>query len=247
LREFLRSVSLFSDLDDPELDRLAALAREEKLPAYRMVFREGDPVDALFVVREGTVTVFRDEPGKPQQVLARLPAGSFFGEMGLLNDSPSRFASARTATATALLRIERDDFVAFLADHPRLEIRFRSEIIRRRGMNVALLLDLAGQREVRIRLGVAVVAEWPNGRRDMVVLENLSQGGVGLSGVPPGWQVGFPVHFRLGLADQPAVLEVDGLVAWREAETVGISFAPGAAVDPARLQRALRRFAERVR
>jgi CRP-like cAMP-binding protein len=247
LREFLRSISLFSDLDDRNLDQLVALAHEESLPAYRMVFREGDPVDAFFLVREGAVTVFRDEAGKPQQVLARLPAGSFFGEMGLLHDKACRFASARTATATTLLRICKGDFVAFLTGNPALEIRFRSEIVRRRGMNVAALLSLAGQRDVRIRLGVAAVASWADGRRDEVAVENLSQGGIGLSRAPLDWQIGVPVRFSLGLADEPALIEVDGVVAWREADTVGISLRPGAAVDATRLQRALRRFSESVR
>lgn len=212
-----------------------------------MVFREGDPVDAFFVVREGAVTVFRDEPGKPQQVLARLPEGSFFGEMGLLSDQACRVASARTATATTLWRIDKGDFVGFLTGNPALEIRFRSAIVRRRGMNVALLLGLAGQRDVRIRLGVGAIVAWADGRRDDVVLENLSQGGVGLSRVPLGWQVGLPVRFGLGLADEPGVLEVDGVVAWREGDTVGISFRPGTAVDATRIQRALRRFSESVR
>jgi len=247
LREFLRSVGLFSDLDDGQLGRLAALAREERLPAYRFVFREGDPVDAFFLVREGAVTVFRDETGKPQQVLARLPAGSFFGEMGLLNDRACRFASARTATPTTLVRIERADFVDFLTGNPALEIKFRSEIVRRRGMNVAALLGLSGQRDVRIRLGVAVVLELESGARLAAVLENLSQGGIGLSRVPAAWRVGHDVRFRLGLADEPGLLAVDGSVAWREGDNVGISFAPGAAADATRIQRALRRFAEDAR
>ena len=48
-----------------------------------VLFREGDPVDAFYIVHDGLVTVFRDQEGKPQQVLARLEEGGFFGEMGL--------------------------------------------------------------------------------------------------------------------------------------------------------------------
>src|SRR3954451_25252227 len=106
MKDFLRKISLFVDLDDAQLDRLAAVLKEERHPAYKLIFREGDGVDAFYLVRAGMVTVFRDVPGKPQQVLARLEGGGFFGEMGRFNDKPRRYASARTDVPTVLLRIE---------------------------------------------------------------------------------------------------------------------------------------------
>ena len=65
-----------------------------------------------------------------------------------------------------------------------------------------------------------------DGTRLAVTLENLSLGGVGLSGVPFGWQTGLPVRFRLGLAGEPEILDVVGSVTWREGDTVGIAFGP---------------------
>lgn len=242
MKEFLRQISLFKELDDEQLGRLAALMEEERHPAYKLIFREGDPVDAFYMVREGMVTVFRDVPGKPQQVLARLEVGGFFGEMGLLNDKARRYASARTAAPTVLLRVEKPDLIKVLAGNPALELKFRAEVIRRHGMNVSALLGLAGQRDVRIRLGVPAVLELEDGAKLSVVLENLSLGGVGLSGVPVGWQTGFPLRFRLGRPGEPGILDVSGIVTWREGETVGIAFGPEAAGDPVLVNRALRRF-----
>src|SRR4029077_15700688 len=184
MKDFLRRIPLFADLDEGQLHHLAALAHEEHHPAYKLIFREGDGVDAFYMVRDGMVTVFRDEPGRPQQVVARLEEGGFFGEMGLLNDKARRYASARTAAPTPLLRIEKADLIRLLATNPGLELKFRAEVIRRHGMNVSALLGLAGQRDVRIRLGVDVVLRLPDGPRLSVTLENLSLGGVGLSGVP---------------------------------------------------------------
>jgi len=242
LKDFLRQVSLFADLEDGPLDHLAALVKEERHPAYQLVFREGDEVDAFFVVREGMVTVFRDDPGKPQQVIARLEPGGFFGEMGLLNDKARRYASARTAAPTTLLRIAKADLVKVLAANPSLELKLRAEVIRRHGMNVSALLGLAGQRDVRIRLGVDAVLEMEDGTCLAVKLENLSLGGVGLAGVPDTWQTGHLVRFRLGLPDEPAILDVSGAVTWREGDTVGIAFGPEASGNAVLVQRALRRF-----
>jgi CRP/FNR family transcriptional regulator, cyclic AMP receptor protein len=242
LKDFLRRVSLFAELEDGALDRLARLAKEEHHPAYKLIFREGDPVDAFYVVQEGMVTVYRDEPGRPQQVLARLEQGGFFGEMGLLNDKARRYASARTAAPTVLLRIEKADLIQVLAANPGLELKFRAEVIRRHGMNVSALLGLAGQRDVRIRLGVDAVIEMEDGARLSVQLENLSLGGIGLSGVPADWQTGQTVSFRIGRPGEPNILDVSGSVTWREGDTVGIAFGPQDAGNATLINRALRRF-----
>jgi CRP-like cAMP-binding protein len=242
LKEFLRKVSLFTEMEEGQFVRLAGLLKEERHPAYELVFREGDPVDAFYLVRDGLVTVYRDEAGQPQQVLARLEEGGFFAEMGLLNDKARRFASARTAAPTTLLRLEKPDLIALLAANPGLELRFRAEIIRRHGMNVSALLALAGQRDVRIRLEVEAVMELEDGARLSVSLENLSLGGVGLSGVPANWEPGYLVKFRLGFAGEPAILDVSGTITWREGDTVGIAFGPEAAGNAALIQRALRQF-----
>ena len=242
LKDFLRRVNLFTDLDDGQLGALAGLVKEERHAAYELIFREGDPVDSFYIVREGLVTVFRDEPGRPQQALARLEEGGFFGEMGLLNDKARRYASARTAAPTVLLRLEKADLIRILSANPGLELKFRAEVIRRHGMNVSALLGLAGQRDVRIRLGFDAVLEMEDGTRLPVQLENLSLGGVGLSAIPESWQVGHPVRFRLGRPGEPDVLDVDGTVTWREGDTVGIAFGPEAAGNAALIHRVLRRF-----
>jgi len=241
LRNFLRRIPLFADLEDGQIQRLEEMIREEESPAKRVIFREGDPVDAFYIVKDGLVTVYREEKGKPLQVLARLEEGGYFGEMGLLNDKARRFASARTTLPSTLLRIEKADLVALLAEVPMLELKFRAEVIRRHGMNVSALLALAGQRDVRIRLGVDAEVVLEDGRRLPAKLENLSIGGIGLTGIP-GWDVKHPVRFSLAFPGEEPILEVTGTVTWKEGDTVGIAFDSGMAGDPNRIHRVVRRF-----
>lgn len=242
LRQFLRRIPLFADLEDGQLQRLEGMIREESSPAKRVIFREGDLVDAFYIVKDGLVTVYREEKGKPLQVLARLEEGGYFGEMGLLNDKARRFASARTTLPSVLLRIEKHDLVQLMAEIPILELKFRAEVIRRHGMNVSALLALAGQRDVRIRLGVDAVIVLEDGRSMPVKLENLSIGGIGLSGGPPGWEVKTPVRFSVALPGEEPILEVTGTVTWKEGDTIGIAFDPDVAGDPNLIHRAIRRF-----
>ena len=245
LREFLRNVALFQELPDDQLDRLEAMAREESLPGKQIIYREGDPVDAFFLVKQGLVTVFREEKGKPMEVLARLEAGGFFGEMGLLNDKARRIASARTAVPTVLLRVERSDLISLLADNPMVELKFRAEVIRRHGMSVSALLGLAGQRDVRIHLGAEADVTLDDGTVLPVRLENVSLGGVGLSGVPDAWQPSQPVRFTLGPHGEPPILRVIGSVTWREGPYAGIAFGPDAAGDAALIHQVVRKFLRR--
>ena len=246
LKEFLRSVSLFQDLDEEDLARLTGVAREVSFPHHTVLFREGDPVDAFYLVRSGSVTVFRDAKGKPLQVLARLEEGGFFGEMGLLNKA-RRIASARTLGPTVLLRVDKVDLLDLLADNPSLELKFRAEVIRRHGMNVSSLLALAGQRDVRIRLQVEAQLGLPDGSRSQVMLENLSLGGIGLSGVPATWQQGDEVRFTLGHAGEPTILDIAGSVSWRQGDLVGISFVDAELEDPAVIHRVVRSFLDAQR
>ena len=159
-------------------------------------------------------------------MVARLEAGGFFGEMGLLNDKARRYASARTAAPAVLLRVEKPDLIQLLPPIRGWSSSSAPRSIRRHGMNVSALLGLAGQRDVRIRLGRRRRAQLADGTRLAVTLENLSLGGVGLSGVPFDWQTGSPVRFRLGLPGEPDILDVVGSVTWREGDTVGIAFGP---------------------
>jgi CRP-like cAMP-binding protein len=56
-------------------------------------------------------------------VLAELGAGSWFGEMALVDDGPAS-AKVRSATALAVLSIEHDDFSHLLETHPNLAAGF---------------------------------------------------------------------------------------------------------------------------
>ena len=93
--DFLRRVHPFVELDGSGLEELASMTIERVYAQGEHIFRFGDPAGSLFVVWEGAVTLFRDRPGQPIQLQARLGRGQVFGETGLFDDA------ARSASATA--------------------------------------------------------------------------------------------------------------------------------------------------
>jgi MFS family permease len=86
----LRTVTLFSPLPEPTIERLArALVRVDHR-AGDVVIREGDPGDRMYVIESGTVEVTKEG-----RHVASLGPSDYVGEIALLRYVP------RTATVTA--------------------------------------------------------------------------------------------------------------------------------------------------
>ena len=107
-------VALFSELEDPELRALSLAASVRHCPAGASILRESEPGDQFFVLVRGEVKVFVDSPDGREVVLTHLQAGDFFGEMALF-EGVSRSASVAALTASELVVLSREDFLAVLA------------------------------------------------------------------------------------------------------------------------------------
>jgi NTE family protein len=119
LAGFLARVPLFAGLR-PELREVVAERAETlHVAAGTWLFREGDPGDAMYVLRAGRLEVLPDEDDESsRRVLGR---GASVGELSLLTDSP-RSASVRAARDTDLIVIGREDFQSLLRQAPELAL-----------------------------------------------------------------------------------------------------------------------------
>lgn len=111
----LRGVDLFEGLSDDDLRDIEGISSRVRLDPGEVLFEEGEPGDAFYVVLRGAVELFKGRSGGTEQKLAISRPGGTFGEMALLNDTP-RSASARAAEDTALLSIDREDFQRILGE-----------------------------------------------------------------------------------------------------------------------------------
>ncbi len=91
---------------------------------------QGEPGDALYIVRDGFVQVVREEPDGRRRVLAYLRAGEYFGEMALF-ETGVRWASVLTAGKCELIKIKGDDFIELSRKYPQIEQSVRRVIERR--------------------------------------------------------------------------------------------------------------------
>ncbi|MFC4237145.1 Crp/Fnr family transcriptional regulator [Thalassospira xianhensis] len=77
--------------------------------AGQVIFREGKPGSAAFVVQEGRVEIYKTMNGDEEVILGRIEAGGLFGELALVDNEP-RMASARACERTVLIAINRQMF-----------------------------------------------------------------------------------------------------------------------------------------
>ncbi len=108
----LRSVDLFSGLDDAALSDLDRDLRPCSLPQGETLFEEGDPGDTAYLVTSGEVEILKASDDRSVRIALSGP-GALVGEMSLLTGEP-RTASARAATNTELLSIPKASLDALL-------------------------------------------------------------------------------------------------------------------------------------
>jgi CRP/FNR family transcriptional regulator len=136
--ELLRSVPLFADLEEGELERFSQVAVPRTFPAATRVFHEGDSSDACYIVSEGSFRVTREHSDGRAITLATLGPGEIFGELAML-DGDTRSASAESITDGTLLALPANDVRSLLARNPEIALKLVAGLVRRlRAANMRL-------------------------------------------------------------------------------------------------------------
>jgi CRP-like cAMP-binding protein len=118
VKERLRALLLFSDLDDEQLGALAAGAQELTVKAGKPLIQRGDPGSGLFVLEAGRAIVDAPEGSR------ELGPGDVFGERSLL-DGGERTARVRAETDVRCIAIPRPVLERVIAAQPQLGERLR--------------------------------------------------------------------------------------------------------------------------
>ena len=122
-----------SGLAPADLVDVIAGAKVETVRAGQVMIKEGDAGDDIFIIRSGSMVVEKSIGGKPV-FLSYVPAGSYVGEMGVIEGSP-RSATVRAAVKSDVIRLAGEPFRALLAAKPQLLDKLRSEMAGRMQLN----------------------------------------------------------------------------------------------------------------
>jgi CRP-like cAMP-binding protein len=119
LRDLRKSgrLGVYSPLDDEVFADMREYMEERVWEAGSVIVRQGDPGRDFYVIAEGEVQIEleHDDPERVPDIIARLGAGEFFGELSLLTDQP-RNASVVAASRCRVLSLSRDAFETYLEE-----------------------------------------------------------------------------------------------------------------------------------
>src|SRR5581483_9523210 len=104
--EFLRTVRPLARFADADLAPLAGAMRERRLRAGHVLAKEGARGTEMFFIHQGTLAIVKNVREGVEQVVARIGAGEFVGEMALFDRRP-RSATIRAETDALLLVLDR--------------------------------------------------------------------------------------------------------------------------------------------
>lgn len=119
----LLSTPIFRDLTRETVGELLPHLRQRDYAAGQVVWFEGDPIDALYVIVEGTLKSHRTSPEGGEVIVALNSAIDVTGEVGLFHPSGVRQVNVSALTAARCLTLRRDHLVAFMSQHPPAMLR----------------------------------------------------------------------------------------------------------------------------
>jgi CRP-like cAMP-binding protein len=108
----LEGVDLLGSLSPEHLASIAAVATEVRVPPGRVILEAAKPVEALYIVIDGSVELVRDGA-----ILDTTGQNAVLGAWALFDDEDPIPLTARAMSDTHLLRVGRDDFYDLLADN----------------------------------------------------------------------------------------------------------------------------------
>jgi len=148
--EILAKVPLFSGLPEDERERLGRLLRPGRYIRGQVIFLEGDEGTALCLIAEGRIRIQLTGTDGREVTINVYGPGEFFGELALLDGEP-RSADAIAQDAARVFWLQREDFAAFLDNHPRAAMTMLASLSRRLRHTTRVVQD-ATFRDVPARL-----------------------------------------------------------------------------------------------
>lgn len=110
---FLKELPLFNQLPATALQTLVEQGEVLTLAAEAIVFWEGETSDAMYVIIEGAVRVFKQDEEGYEVEINRQKQGECFGELALLDSRP-RSASIACLTPCQLFKLEKRALMTLL-------------------------------------------------------------------------------------------------------------------------------------
>ncbi len=128
--EALSRIALFSLMKKRDLRRISKLSKRHRYHKGEVIVKEGTRDGRLFVIISGEVAVYKDLGSAGESLLRSMGAGTYFGEMALIDDYV-RTASVVAKEDTEVLSLEQWNFRDEIRKYPSVAIELLQTLSRR--------------------------------------------------------------------------------------------------------------------
>jgi CRP-like cAMP-binding protein len=119
----LKSVACFATLNSEVVERLTGLARERDFAKGEFILHEGDPCPGLFVIRSGSVKLYRTSLAGNEQIMRIVGAGGCFECAPLFDKGPNPVSAQVLGTCHTVF-IPAVGFEALINKYPEVSLQF---------------------------------------------------------------------------------------------------------------------------
>lgn len=134
-------------LDDETLNLLRQVAHRREYPPNTVLCHQGEVEHVFYVVVKGSVAITKVMEDGQERILNMVGKNGYFGEMGLIDDSP-RAANCVTITPTTVLEVTEAQFDQFVQNSPSLANLLLQRILANaRNMDKIYIEDLQAKNE----------------------------------------------------------------------------------------------------
>jgi len=151
LVDFFKQVSLFEDLSQGDLRRLARILHERTYRDGEYIFEEGKPGTAMYIVRGGVVEIVRRRRNGEEVPLVTLEPPATLEDLAVVGADVVHWTSGRARGPVSLVAIGRPDLDSLGRNFPLLA----NKILKKLAQIIAM------------RLQMVIVAEYFNEERSL--------------------------------------------------------------------------------
>lgn len=152
--DFLRSIDMFSELDDALLEPIVNQSKTLDLQRGDVLFQSGDDSSDLYIVTRGRIAIGNRSFDGRESLVALMESGDLFGEMPLFSND-GRSAEARALEESAVVVIPYQPVKDLYDENPSLLWRVVEMLVSRlKSTDIALadtmFLDVTGRTAKRL-------------------------------------------------------------------------------------------------
>lgn len=120
-RELIKSSFIFNNISESALSRLEKIVARSTFNADSIIFSEGEPAEALYILDSGAVDLIKSSPGGREQLIRAVGIGETFAEAAMFSGE-NYPVTAIARERSSVLTIRKSDFLQFIRSNPEVSL-----------------------------------------------------------------------------------------------------------------------------